>query len=165
MLNLSISSSIVKLHASEKLTGDNYATRKSNRNTILVNDDLRIVLTEECPINLGSNANRTVWDAYDKKSKGKDKIPTDCKRKVQNADNGKCFHCNGNGHGKSHCPKYLAMKKAKKAQQGKHDLLIVEICLVEYDHSTWILYSGATNHICSFFFRKLVPRECLRKVR
>ena len=92
MLNLSISSSIVKLLASEKLNDDNYATRKSNLNTILANDDLRFVLIEECPLNLSSNANRTVWDAYDKKSKGKDKIPTDRKCKVQNADNEKCFH-------------------------------------------------------------------------
>ena len=62
-----------------------------------------------------------------KKGKGKDKIPTDLKRKVQNADNGNCFHCNENGHGKSHCPKYLVEKKAEKAQQSKYDLRVVEI--------------------------------------
>ena len=38
-----------------------------------------------------------------------------------------------NGHGKSHCPKYLAEKKAKKAQQGKYDLLVAEIYLLEED--------------------------------
>ena len=43
-----MSSSIVQLLASEKLNGDNYATRKSNLNTILANDDLRFVLTDEC---------------------------------------------------------------------------------------------------------------------
>ena len=40
-----MSSSIVQLLTSEKLNGDNYATRKSNLNTILANDDLRFVLT------------------------------------------------------------------------------------------------------------------------
>ena len=50
-----------KVHyAYEKLNGDNYATWKSNLNTILVIDDLRFVLTEECPPNPNSNANRTV---------------------------------------------------------------------------------------------------------
>ena len=112
---------------------------------------MRFVLTEESPLNLGSNTNRTVWDVYDKKGKGKHKIPTGRKHKFQNADNGKRFHCNENGHGKNHCPKYLAEKKAEKAQQGKYDLLVVEIYLVEYDHSTWILDSGATNHIYYFF--------------
>ena len=116
-----MSSSIVKLLASERLNGDNYATRKSNLNTILVNDDLRFILTDECPLNPGSNANQTIWDAYDKKGKGKDKIPTDYKRKVQNANNGKCFHCNENRHEKSHCPKYLVEKKVEKAQQDKYD--------------------------------------------
>ena len=29
-------------------------------------DDLRFVLTEECPLASDSNANRSVWDAYDR---------------------------------------------------------------------------------------------------
>ena len=91
-------------------------------------------------------------------------LTADRKRKVQNADNGKCFHCNENGQGKSHYPKYLVEKKAEKAQEVKYDLLVVEICLVEYDHSTWILDLGATNHFF-FFFKKLVPGECSRKAR
>ena len=114
---------------------------------------MRFVLTTECPLDPCWNVNRIVWVAFYKKGKGKDKIPTDHKLKVQNADNGKCFYCNKNGHKKSHCPNYLAENKAEKAQQGKYDLLVVEIRLVEYDHLTWILDSGATNHICSVFSR------------
>ena len=68
-----MTNSIVQLLASEKLNGDNYATWKSNLNTILVIDDLRFVLTEECPPNPSSNANRTVRDAYDKWTKANDK--------------------------------------------------------------------------------------------
>ena len=39
------------------------------------------------------------------------------------------------GHWKRNCLKYLAEKKVEKAQQGKYDLLVVKICLVEYDYS------------------------------
>ncbi|XP_038904195.1 uncharacterized protein LOC120090541 [Benincasa hispida] len=60
-----MSTSIIQLLASEKLNGDNYGTWKSNINTILVIDDLRFVLTEECPPSPGPHANRTVYDAYD----------------------------------------------------------------------------------------------------
>ena len=86
-----------------------------------------------------------------KKGKGKNKIHTNRKRKFPNANKGKYFHCNENKHWKRNCPKYLVEKKVEKAQQGKYDLLVVEICLVEYDNSTWILDSRATNHICYFF--------------
>ena len=65
-LFFSMNSSIVRLLASEKLNGDNYAAWKSNLNTILVVDDLRFVLTEECPQNPASNANRTGREAYDR---------------------------------------------------------------------------------------------------
>ena len=68
-----MNSSIVQLLASEKLNGDNYAAWKSNLNTILVVDDLRFVLTEECPQNPASNANRTSRDAYDRWIKANEK--------------------------------------------------------------------------------------------
>ncbi|XP_038896682.1 uncharacterized protein LOC120084942 [Benincasa hispida] len=61
-----MTSSLVQLLAFEKLNGDNYAPWKSNLNTILVINNLRFVLTEEYPQYPSSNANRTVWDAYDK---------------------------------------------------------------------------------------------------
>ena len=48
---------------------------------------------------------------------------------------------------KRNCTKYLFELKNKK--KGKYDLLVLEACLVEDDTSTWIVDSGATNHICS----------------
>ena len=68
-----MTNSIVQLLASEKLNGDNYNTWKSNLNTILVIDDLKFVLTEECPSNLSSNANQTVRDTYDRWIKANEK--------------------------------------------------------------------------------------------
>ncbi|KAA0035580.1 gag/pol protein [Cucumis melo var. makuwa] len=61
-----MNSSMVQLLASKKLNGDNYTAWKSNLNTILVVDDLRFVLTEECPQTSASNANRTSQEAYDR---------------------------------------------------------------------------------------------------
>ena len=59
-----MNNSIVRLLASEKLNDDNYVAWKSNLNTILVVDDLRFVLTEECPQTPTSNANRTSREAF-----------------------------------------------------------------------------------------------------
>ncbi|KAA0047422.1 gag/pol protein [Cucumis melo var. makuwa] len=61
-----MNSSIVQLLASKKLNGDNCATWKSNLNTILMVDDLRFVLTEECPQPPVSNANQASQKAYDR---------------------------------------------------------------------------------------------------
>ncbi|KAA0041460.1 gag/pol protein [Cucumis melo var. makuwa] len=68
-----MNSSIVQLLSSEKLNGDNYAAWKSNLNTILVVDDLRFVLTEECPETPTSNANRGSRKAYDRWIKANEK--------------------------------------------------------------------------------------------
>ncbi|XP_038881660.1 uncharacterized protein LOC120073110 [Benincasa hispida] len=68
-----MNSSIIQLLAFEKLNDDNYSAWKSNLNTILVVDDLRFVLTEECPKAPTSNANRTVWEAYDRWVKANEK--------------------------------------------------------------------------------------------
>ena len=68
-----MNSSIVQLLAFKKLNGDNYAAWKSNLNTILVVDDLRFFLTEECPQTPASNANRTSRKAYDRWVKANEK--------------------------------------------------------------------------------------------
>ncbi|XP_050944031.1 uncharacterized protein LOC127150371 [Cucumis melo] len=67
-----MNSPIVQLLASEKLNDNNYAAWKSNLNMILV-DDLRFVLTKECPQTPASNANRTNREAYDRWIKANEK--------------------------------------------------------------------------------------------
>ncbi|TYK03174.1 gag/pol protein [Cucumis melo var. makuwa] len=68
-----INSLIVQLLAFEKLNGDNYAAWKSNLNTILVVDDLRFILTEECPQIPASNVNQASRKAYDRWIKANEK--------------------------------------------------------------------------------------------
>ncbi|KAA0052221.1 gag/pol protein [Cucumis melo var. makuwa] len=61
-----MNSSIVQLLGFKKLNGDNYAAWKSNLHTLLVVDDLRFVLTEECPKTSAFNTNQTSQEAYDR---------------------------------------------------------------------------------------------------
>ncbi|TYK23823.1 gag/pol protein [Cucumis melo var. makuwa] len=68
-----MNSSIVQLLPSKKLNDNNYAAWKSNLNTILVVDDLRFVLTVECPQTSAFNANRTSQEAYDRWVKANEK--------------------------------------------------------------------------------------------
>ena len=82
------------------------------------------------------NKAKKVPKSSGKKNNSKDKSPK-----------GKCFHCGVDGHWKRNCAKYLS--ELKKKNKGKYDLLVLEACLVEDDTSTWIVDSGATNHICS----------------
>ncbi|XP_038881507.1 uncharacterized protein LOC120073021 [Benincasa hispida] len=60
-----MSNSIIQLLASDKFNGEGYSNWKSNLNTILVVDDPRFVLTEECPPISNLTANRSFQDAYD----------------------------------------------------------------------------------------------------
>ena len=83
-----------------------------------------------------NKAKKTPSSSGKKKNNSKDKDPK-----------GKCFHCGVEGHWKRNCAKYLSELKNKK--KGKYDLLVLETYLVEDDSSTWIVDSGATNHICS----------------
>ena len=95
--------------------------------------------------------------------------PCKTKRKKANKNTEKCFHCNVDGHWKRNCPKYLAELAEKKRQNGKFDLHVLEALLVEVDISSWIIHSGATNHICSsllllILFRELAEGELIMRV-
>ena len=57
----------------------------------------------------------------------------------------KCFECGEKGHMRRDCKKFLDRKEANK--DGK-ELLYLEVCLVEDSDDTWVIDSGATNHVC-----------------
>ena len=63
---MSTSNPIIALLANEKLTGDNFITWKNNMNIVLVSEDYKFVLTEECPPQPAANATRAARKSYEK---------------------------------------------------------------------------------------------------
>ncbi|XP_038874918.1 uncharacterized protein LOC120067424 [Benincasa hispida] len=61
-----MSNSVIQLRASDKFNRDGYSKWKSNINTILVVDDVRFMLIEECSPVPSSTATRNVLDIYDR---------------------------------------------------------------------------------------------------
>ncbi|KAA0040515.1 gag/pol protein [Cucumis melo var. makuwa] len=59
--------------AADKLNGNNYASWKNTINIVLIIDDLRLVLVEECPQVPAANATRTVQEAYERWVKANEK--------------------------------------------------------------------------------------------
>ena len=57
---MSASNPIIALLANESLTGDNFVKWKSNVNIVLVCENNRFVLTEECSAEPAANAARSV---------------------------------------------------------------------------------------------------------
>ena len=53
--NLIMTSATLNMLAADKLNGNNYASWKNTINTVLIIDDLRFVLVEECPRVLTAN--------------------------------------------------------------------------------------------------------------
>ncbi|XP_038882274.1 uncharacterized protein LOC120073504 [Benincasa hispida] len=62
------------LLTADKLTDENYASWKNTINTILVIDDLRFVLIEECPSIPPPNTARNVRDAYEHWTRVNEKV-------------------------------------------------------------------------------------------
>ena len=65
------------------------------------------------------------------------------KNKKKNLKKDKCFACGKVGYFKRDCKAILP----KKVEGGKY-LLYIEACLVEEPKETWVIDSGATNHVC-----------------
>ena len=56
---------IISILSSEKLNGQNFVKWKSNMNLVLICENYKFFLTEECPPKPTTNATRTVREAYD----------------------------------------------------------------------------------------------------
>ena len=62
---MSSNNPIIALLANEKLSGDNFVKWKSNINIVLICENQKFVLTEECPPEPPANASHTVRERYD----------------------------------------------------------------------------------------------------
>jgi len=71
--NLIMTSATLNMLAADKLNGNNYASWKNTINTVLIIDDLRFVLVEECPQVPAANATRTVREPYERWAKANEK--------------------------------------------------------------------------------------------
>ena len=63
---MSASNPIIALLTNESLTGDNFVKWKSYVNIVLVCENNRFVLTEECPAKPAANAARSVREPYER---------------------------------------------------------------------------------------------------
>ncbi|XP_038887089.1 uncharacterized protein LOC120077266 [Benincasa hispida] len=68
-----MSKAILKLLNADKLNDDNYTSWKNTINTLLIIDDLRFVLVEECLQVPTVEAFENVHDAYDRRVKANEK--------------------------------------------------------------------------------------------
>ena len=59
----------------------------------------------------------------------------------------RCLYCKKKGHWKRVCPKYKADLAARKINE-KGSLFVTQACLVTNRSHSWIVDSGATNHVC-----------------
>ena len=62
---MSSNNPIIALLANEKLNGDNFIKWKSNMNIVLICENQKFVLTEECPPEPPANNSRNVREKYD----------------------------------------------------------------------------------------------------
>ncbi|KAK1667602.1 hypothetical protein QYE76_055761 [Lolium multiflorum] len=62
-----------------------------------------------------------------------------------------CYYCNGKGHWKRNCPKYLADLKSGlvKKKKGISDIHVIDVYLTSSRTSTWVFDTGSVAHICN----------------
>ena len=62
---ITMNNPIIAILSSEKLNDENFINWKSKMNIVLICQNYKFVLTEECPSKHATNAPRTVREAYD----------------------------------------------------------------------------------------------------
>ena len=63
---MAMNNPIVAILSNEKLNGENFDKWKSNMNIMLICENYKFILSEECPLELAANSPRTIREAYDR---------------------------------------------------------------------------------------------------
>ena len=58
-----------------------------------------------------------------------------------------CFYCEGNGHWKRNCPKYLADKKDGKVNKGIFVIQIIDVYLTSICSNPWVFDNSSVAKI------------------
>ena len=99
--------------------------------------------------------NKTTGFKKDKKGKqkgkkgGKSVAAPEKKPRAGPKSDTECYYCKGTGHWKRNCPKYLADKKAGKANKGICDIHVIDVYLTSTRSSTWVFDTGSVANICN----------------
>ncbi|XP_038882318.1 uncharacterized protein LOC120073562 [Benincasa hispida] len=75
----------LSLLATDKLTGENYASWKNTINMILIIEDLRFVLMEECPLIPPPTAAQNIREAYEHWTQDNEKLRHDTLKYIFNS--------------------------------------------------------------------------------
>ena len=133
------------------LTGDNYVIWKRKIGLLLQAEKHKFILsapkppapTYESQIHMvGKVATVKTRQKVKKQQKKKQLGPTKKETKKVTKIKGKCFFCGEKGHWKRNCP-----KSQNKKEQGNINYL--ETCFLADSTDSWIIDSGATNHVCN----------------
>ena len=105
-----------------------------------------------------ASSSRTKKNKGNKSKKAKERVPKALggvrknkgNKKVKNKGKGKCFYCQGEGHWKRNCLKFLESIKGKdKIEEGEtFSNLFISKCSKSSSKS-WVLDTGASSNICS----------------
>ncbi|KAK1643675.1 hypothetical protein QYE76_061480 [Lolium multiflorum] len=61
-----------------------------------------------------------------------------------------CYYCQGKGHWKRNCPKYLAdLKSGHVKKKGIFDIHVIDVYLTGSRTSAWVFDTGSVAHICN----------------
>ena len=58
-----------------------------------------------------------------------------------------CFYCEGNGHWKRNCRKYLADKKDGKVNKSIYDIHVIDVYFTSVNSSPWVFDTGSVAMI------------------
>ena len=129
-----MSKSLFELHGMLKTAQQELPKLKRNRDVLMVQK--------------GKRFKKSGKGKQNHQVKGKGKVVASNVPKKGASPDQQCFYCNGKGHWKRNCPKYLKdMKDGVGPSNTPKGIYMIEICLT--NSTSWVLDTGCGAHICA----------------